>query len=543
MTAPGLLTPDEVRAELAASFMDYLQQARSRPMVELYDKNWDASLPLVGETTAKFMRKRNDTGEGNLVVFGNAVARQWIVDELGEWEDLHIRVRTGYMEWTGKASEIVYESDEEGFEYISVKFLHEFEHVKKVICYSNPLLPAEFQYPKVFAYAGPSQFGITATLWLNLMRRFALPWTLSDNLFDPASWISNFNPAEWPIVVVPKPVLFDTSMWCVLATRFGNFYDLVLPTLKDAGLTLLVYRWFPGMPQPAPDHYTLTKTTLVVDVVNDSGYQGPTGTVADGLLTLVTQVADDMINEVVTEVSPTDSPEYSIGGWLGTTRENPWVTFRSPQNSCGISGVQSVKMTRHKATASSIVTGGHSPDWVNAGIKLLMNAALGYLGQLIGNPALGLGIFEGQVEDVILAFHRVPNPIRMEKMGIWGPAYGEYFETSGSKGFSPEALQAIRTGFWRTRAYTTFEVKLRAGAPYWPGAHFREGNRVNTEIGTTGELYTEFVESIEFGWDRDNDVDYDIVVGDGAVQDQPGAILSRQIAMTKELMQQLGVSS
>ncbi|QRY62760.1 hypothetical protein JVX90_00335 [Gordonia sp. PDNC005] len=536
-------TARDMRTALMGDYQEWMQTARSRPIVEIYDKNWEHSIPILSESQASWMRKFNDTGEGNLVIFGSAAARQYIVDELGEWEDLHVRVRTGFWEWTGKASKIDHEEDTDGFEYISIKFLHEFEHVKKIIAYCNPFFPAELQWPKIWAYAGPSQFGITAMIFLNLLRRFALPWTMSDNLFDPASWRANMNPANWPIVVVPKPVLIDVSMWSVLATRFGNVYDVALPTLKDAGLRLHVYRWFPGMPQPAPNHYTLTKSTLVIDVQNVSGYVGPTGTLLDGALRLVSEVADDMINEVAREVTYTESPEYSIGGWMGTTRENPWVTFRAPSSTYGISGVQSWKSTVNKATASSIVTGGHSPDWVNAGLKLLVNGVLGYLGQLIGNPGLALGIFDKQVEDVVLAFHRVYNPIRAMKMGENGPPYGEYWESQGGKGFSLSALQAVRTGFFRTRAYRVFQATVSAGRPHWPGAHFIEGDRVNVEIGNTGRLYTDHVYGIGCQWDRSSDVDYPVTIGDGAVEDGPGAILSRQLAMTKELIQAIGVSS
>lgn len=544
MTAPApVKSPAELRQELQASFVAFQWEAQNRPIVELYDKNWQNSVPILNETTAKFMRKLNDTGEGTLVLFGDESSRQWIIDELGLWEDLHIRVRTGFWEWTGKATRIEYECDTEGFEYISLKFVHEFEHMKKVICYCNPFFPAEFQWPKIWAYAGPAQFGAFLTLFLNLFRRFGMPWTMSDNLTDPATWVANFNAGNWPIVVVPKPFLTDTSMWTVLATRFGNYYDVILPTLKDAGLTLHVYRWFPGMPQPAPDHFTLTKPTLVVDVVNDSGYVGPTGTVLDGAAIFLSKVADDLINEVAEEISIDDPPEYSIGGWLGTSREVPWVTLRSPQSSHGISAMQSWKMITSKATASTIVTGGHSPDWVNAGLKLMLNAVLGYLGMLIGNPALGLGIFEDQVEDVILAFHRVHNPIRAQRMGEWGPPFGEYWESTGGKGFSLSALQAIRTGFYRARAYRVFEATMRAGAPFWPGAHFREGNRINCEIGKTGHLWTDFVHGIEVSWDRSNDPDYAVTIGDGVVEDTPGAILSRQIASVKDIVQAVGVSS
>lgn len=538
-----LKTPQEMRTELNQDFALWLQEMRSKPIVELYDKNWENSVPIVNESQAQFLSKLNDSGEGSLGIFGDEQARQWLVDELGMWEDLHIRVRAGAMQWTGKATEVEYECDEEGFEYLSLKFIHEFEHAKKVICYCNPYFPAELQWPKIWAYAGPSASGITILLWLNLMRRFALPWTMSDNLFDPASWLTNFDPAQWPIVPVPRNILFDTSMWTVLATRFGNFYDVVMPTLKDAGLHLDVYRWFPGMPQPAPDYYILTKPTLVMDVKNKSGYVGPTGTMLDGALNLIGQVADDLINEVVSETTYTESPEYSVSKFLGTTRENPWVVFRNAQSSYGLSGVQSWKMVTHKATASSVVMGGHSPDWVNAGLKLLLNAALGYLGMLIGNPGLALGVFEDQVEDVVLAFHRVPNPVRYNKMGAAGPPFGEYWESSGSTGFSLSALKAIRTGFFRTRAYRTFEVKVRAGAPYWPGSHFTIGDRVSCEIGRTGHLYTDYVYGIGIEWSREQDVDFPIVIGDGQVEDTAGAILSRQVAAIKDIVQAIGVSS
>ena len=537
------LTCDEVLEDVLGGYGEFLRTMRSRPKITLYDKQWDKSLPVLTETDARWIEKMNETGEGNLVLFANAKYRAWLVDELGEWEDIHVRVQDGIKEWTGKGSSIVDESDEEGFEFISVKFLHEYEHVKKIVCFSNPLFPAEFQWPKMWMYAGPSVFGITCLAFFNLLRRFALPWTFSDNIFDPGSWASNFNPANWPIVVVPKPFFTDTSMWSVLATRFGNFHDVTIATMKDAGLHLKVYRWFPGMPQPAPDHYTLTKPTLVLDVIDKSGYKGPSGTLLDGLTTFVVRVADDLINEVADEVAPTNSPEYSIGGWFGTTRENPWVCFRYAQRARGISGLLLWKGTVRKATAGAIVTGGKSPDWVNSGIKLLMNAALGYLGALIGNPGLALGLFEDQVEDVILAFHRVPNPIRMAKMGVNGPPYGEYWESSGGTGFSLSALQAIRTGFYKTRAYTTFSVKVRAGAPYWPGMHFDVGDRLSAEIGASKHLYVDHCYSLGWGWSRTEDKDYDIAIGDDQVEDEPGAILSRQVAAIKSLVVGMGLST
>ncbi|QDH93188.1 minor tail protein [Gordonia phage Verity] len=537
-------TPTQMRAELQASFNDWLAHTRRRPTVLLYDKNWQDNLPVFNETACKVSRRLNDTGEGNLRIFGNDAVYDFVIDELGEWEDLHVRIQFGHnIEWTGKVTKVIDEGDDNGFEFIELKIVHEFEHAKKVVCFANPFFPAQFQWPKIWAYGGPSAFGVTTLLFLNLLRRFALPWTFSDNLFDPASWLANFNPANWPIVVVPKPFFTDTSMWCVLATRFGNFYDVVLPTLKDAGLHLDCYRWFPGMPQPASSHYTLTKPTLVFDVKNKSGYVGPTGTLLDGIATLISEVADDLINEVVTETSYVESPEYSVAGFMGTTRPNPWATFRHARSTYGQGSVESYRAITNKATASSIVTGGKSPDWVNAGVKLLLNAALGYLGMLIGNPALGLGIFEGQVTDVILAFHRIPNPVRVQKMGEWGPPFGEYWESTGSNGMLTSVIQAIRTGFFRSRAYRVFEVKVIPGRPLVPGAHFDIGDRVNVEVGRKGKLHTDYVYDITTEWSRTQDPTDAVTIGDGVVEDTPGAILSRQIASIKDIVQSVGVSA
>lgn len=351
------------RAMMLADWADEMMRARMRPIVELWDKNWETYVPIIGETACDFVEKFNETGEAKLQLLGSHPERSWIVEELGEWEDLHVRIQSGYLQWTGKATTISDEGSDNGFEYIELEFVAEYEHVKGITVYCNPISPAEFQYPKIFALIGPTVFNAALTAFLNLLRRFGLPWTFGDNFWNPTTWLANFNPANWPIVVVPKPFFSDTSMWTVIASRMGNLHDVLAPSLHQAGVHLKVYRWFPGMPQPAPEWYTLTKPTLVFDVIDKSGWVGPTGTVLDGLLTLVTEVADDLINEVAQAVSPVDPPEYSIGGLLGTHKEATWVNWRNAQSSGGISGVQKWKMVRHKATAVAIVTGGRSPDW------------------------------------------------------------------------------------------------------------------------------------------------------------------------------------
>ena len=132
------LTATEMRNELTASFIDWQAAARRRPTVWIYDKNWDDLIPIFNETACKIARKLNDTGEGNLRIFGNDSVYDFVIDELGEWEDLHVRIQYGYMEWTGKVTKVIDECNDDGFDFIELKIVHEFEHAKKVICFANP---------------------------------------------------------------------------------------------------------------------------------------------------------------------------------------------------------------------------------------------------------------------------------------------------------------------------------------------------------------------------------------------------------------------
>ncbi|MGY4103408.1 Gp37-like protein [Nocardia sp. R16R-3T] len=539
---PPLMSADEVRSSLIQSSIQRVAEMRQPARLVLWDKNWENPVPLVGVVSASFEERFNETGEAAVVVQASNKLYRLLIEDLELYEDLHITADMQGKRWSGKCA-LIQESEKAGeLGRIELKFLHEFEHVKKIVCFANPLLPPEFQYPKMYAFAGPSAFGARTLLFLNLLRRFAPLWALPEDIFNPASWLENLDPNNWPIVVMPGSFLTDTSMWSVLATRFGNAHDVLAPTLADAGLHLTVRRWLPGDPQPAPGHMHLTKPTLLLDLIDKSGWRGLTGTLIDGLIHYVTAVADDLINEVATEIGIPDAPEYLISGFLGTAPQRPWVAWRNARRT-GLSGIGEWQATVHKALAGAIVTGGHSPDWVNTGLKLLANAILGYIGAIFGNPGLTLGILDSQVEDVVLAFHRVGNPIRFAQMGIRGPAYGEYWESSGGTGASLSALQAIRTGFDRTKAYRSYKVSVQNGMPYWVGRHFDVGDRVAAEVGRNGRWYVDHVFALKYVIGRDTPAHWEISIGDDRAEDDPSAMLARHVAQLKSVIQSIGVSS
>jgi len=546
-----MATTAEVRRILAQRVEAQARAQRARPIVYLLDKNHQNARVLWGEHDPKFETKLNDTGEGSLTLLGSHKERDWLLKEIKEVEDVHVIVETPGHRWSGKATTIKYRSGE-GFEYIDLTFNHDYEHVKKVICYSNPILPPEFQWPKLWMYAGPSVAGIRGLMFLNLLRRFGPLWALPEDIFSSSSWRTNLNPATWPIIVRPMSnFLADTSMWTVLTTRFGNLHDVIAPTLKDAGLQVLTDRWMPadgvfaGDPQPAPAHMTLTLPTLLLDVVDKSGVRGPSGTVLDGLIKLAATILSDGVSEVIDTLDwGTPPPQYSQPGFLGTVNEAPWVSFRNGMRT-GLSGISSWEMVVHKTLATAVVTGGKSPSWVNSGIKLLLNAALGYLGMLFGNPGLALGLFDKQVEDVILAFHRVGHPVRQ---GITGRnQYGEHWENTGGTGFSVSALQAIRIGLWKTRAYTSFKFEIVDSAPYRINRHLTLGDRASGEVGATvdgiGQLYVDQIDGTGLSWSRDQDPKWDLKLGDSSAERQPGALLSHQLEQVRTIIQSLGVDS
>lgn len=529
------ISADTVRQILQQSRLEQETAMRSRPYIRLWDKNWNFKSVVLGEITASFEEKLNDTGAGQLKLFGDHPLKDWLTSELAQQEDVHITVDLPGKRWSGKATTIQYSSDDKGFTYLTLNFLHEYEHMKKIVCYSNPLLPPEFQFPKMFLWAGPSIFGIKTMIFLNLMRRFVGLWALPENIFDPSSWLANLNPNNWPIVVLPGNFFGDTSPWTVITTRFGILHDVIGHTLADGKLQLVVKRWLPGDPQPAPGHMFLTKPTLTIDVVEKSGVTGPSGTVLDGLAKLVNSILQDGVSEIIAETTwGTPPEEYDRPGFFGTVNSHPWVSWRNGMRT-GLTGIQTFEMTIHKCLAGAVVTGGRSPGWVNTGIKLLLNAALGYIGLLVGNPALGIGIFDSAVEDVVLAFHRVANPIRQAQMGNNG--YGEHWENDAGTGFSLSALQAIRVGMWNTRAYTSFKVTVINGAPYWVGKHFDLGDRVSAEIGDSGRLYVDNVYSLKLEWSRTQDPTWEIGIGNGEQEEMPGSQLARQVEQIKAVVQ------
>lgn len=537
---------DTARAALDAEWAQWVREAHEPPSVEAYDKDWLPVSAVQGAIAGRVQDIVNDAGEGRVSMLGDHPVARWMADEVEEAEDVHLRVVQGGNEWCGKAQTIVEEMNEDGTETVTWNGLHDFQHAKKVYCYPNPWAPIAAMWPKIYIWYGPAETGVLQLLHVNLIRRYQPGFIPDADNFSQASY-ARMDVDGWAQIVDPRGlgIWNDTSLHTVIVTRMGQFHEIVKPILEDAGKRLVAKRWFPGQPQPFPEWTTLALPTLIWSIEDMGGVRGPTGSLIDGFIQLVRSIGEDGLTET-TEAVPYDPPiEYRESGRWGTIVGAPSVVFYRAQRwtkieGSGQVGVRRWKRTVHKALGSAILTGGKSPGWVNSGIKMLVNAALGWIGMIFMNPGLTLGLLDDQVEDVILAFARFRFTDREERMGR--DSYGEVWETSGSTGFSLSTIAALRTGRNATRPYTSYELEIANAAPYILGRHFDLGSPVSAEIGRTGRLYTDHLRAKTIEFDADN-ASVGLSIGVDSEEKSPAARLGRLLESVKQVTQNLAVQS
>ncbi|MDZ4234912.1 MAG: hypothetical protein U1C73_14415 [Dietzia sp.] len=546
MTAALLDRFTEARGLLDAEWRQWETAAQAPPVVEVYDKDWRFLSYADGALDGKADWVKNDAGEADVTWLGNHPVARWMADDVDEAEDVHLRIVQDGNVWCGKGTVIEDSMDDTGLETVKFEGLHDMQHAKKVYCYPNPWAPIIAQWPKIYIWYGPAITGIKQMLLVNLMRRYQPGWAPAPDMFSTHSY-SNLDPDRWAQIVNPlgAGLLVDTSMHTVIVTRMGQFHEIVKPILEDAGLMLTATRWLPGDPQPFPSHTILTMPTLIWDVVDTSGVRGPTGTLIDGFIGLVRSISSDGVTETTAAVPWEEPAEYSQPDFWGTVTRKPAVVFYRQQRwtgaeGSGAVGVRSMNRRVHKALGSAILTGGKSPGWVNTGIKMLVNAALGWIGMIFLTPGLTLGLLDDQVEDVILAFARWNFTDRGEKMGR--DRYGDVWEPSGGTGFSLSTVAAIRTGKQATQPYTSFQVDIVNALPYMVGRHFDIASPISAEVGRSGRLYTDELRAkkLRFG---PRGIEWGLSIGIDSEEKTGLARLGRLLESTKHVVQNLSVQS
>lgn len=492
-----------------------------RDRIFVADRFWEPVTEIFGEYDSRFGQTVNDTAEGSFSIPGDHPIVEWAVNQQHLDNDIHFYMETadfdphaGIGKRIGyKVFDIDVEFDADGgFEMATFHGLEDFEPVKHIIAFANTLTPPELQFPKSDTQAGRACGKVRSYFFRNLARIHQPGWLFGFDLWSASNWSANMDPDRWPVVMAPQ-IRPDNSEWTVLSARFDYGWDLVKETLEDAGLQITTQRWLPGDPQPFPAHMTLTKPTLVLDVVERSFLSGATGTILDPILDLVRIIDPDGASETVHIADPNSGVEPPAGV------NRPLAIWRHSQHQGLIEG----KMTISKPTGHTVLTGGKSPNWVNSGIKLIVNSALGWIGTLIGLPGLGLGIFDSLVEDVVLAFQRFTNWSRKDRMGPH--AYAEDFNPGSA--WTLSALQSGRVGLHRQAGGVAFTAKVLDGQPYRLGTDIDLGERGGFEIG--GRIWLGHIAHVERISSRTSPPGWELSIGSQRPAELPGTKALRHI--------------
>ncbi|SNY83980.1 hypothetical protein SAMN04244553_3584 [Nocardia amikacinitolerans] len=428
----------------------------------------------------------------------------------GEDATIPITVDTAAFRWDGYITKASVIRDEDGVETVDIEAIHCWHHIATTALWASPFAPILAQFPRHDVKFGPVETVCLLYLVTNLMRLQAHFWDVPDRWLDAPDW-AQVGSALWPIAIVPIDVWRDSSPWCAATARFDMADQTLVPLMDGTGVMLNAKFFLPedGDEQPAPNWYVLDRPTVVIWTENKDGVVGPTGTLFDGLIAQVEEFIDDT---TVVRYPKFDSQSeyeavYGNSGPLGTFRALPHVWYLEGE----YSGIGPSEIALHKPMATSVIVGGRSPGWVNAGIELVMKNLLAWLGMLIGIPGLD-ALYQGQLDDVFLAWMNYEDRERTRRAGPF--AFREHVVTASSKAFTLDGVMSGLRGLHQTRGYTSKRVTIGDGAPYLIGKDFTLGDQIGFQVGD--QLFTDYVTDMTFTDDRERGARWELTIGDGA---------------------------
>ncbi|EFV12938.1 hypothetical protein [Segniliparus rugosus] len=564
------------------------------PVVRLWDGDYTLRGEVAGWRSLEFEFIENDTGTASVVLSLDHYLAKWVMNFKGRAKrNVHITIDKQGARWSGRMDNYKVVREKEGDRYLEVTFKHDYEEVKHILCWANPFLRPELQFPKLWVIFGPAKWCLLVTLFCNILRLETSLFTLPDNPLDLMSWMGpSFLPSTWRNIVKPFPILSDNSNLTIVFSRFQSWHEIAQTILADAQLTVTCRRYLKGEdPHPFKDLVgeldipvvedlfslmPLKHGCLVWDIVDNSGWGTETafgGSVLTGLVRAAVDIASDGYTEGVDVFTgdPTFPGEYYNPFFLGTSPRAPWVVYEEGP----LTGIESSEFTYYEATDTSFVTGGRSMPGVNEAFSAAINmggdfltsfinsqiamAATGPLGMAppVDLPPLG-GLMDALArplyEDVFLAFMEIPS-LRAAGLSLPLPGlenlvtglgdfhYHEGWADGGETAFTLSALMAIRAKTWETRAKSAHTVKVSDAAPYLIGekgyGHFWLGNRIGTTVLGYPDPDTVFVERvsrIKYAWDREGPKGWTLTVG----YREPADPALKALSLVKRVNQALG---
>jgi len=487
-----------------------IERAYDRPLIMLYDGNWQYRGTVAGEIAGRLELEVNETGTIQLRLPIDLDDRRgtwaafWALDEEARGtSNIHIRVETMGARICGRMKPengVRLVRGDKGDEVI-IDFFDDMEELKHVYTAGNPFLPLSLiQQPKAWMLFAPADHGILTTLAANLLRLELTNIKIGFDLLDPSTWPSNPLGLWGQSQIVVKPRRIGDSvapLSLVVGSIRTSTFEVAAPILEDAELQWDLRRWFHGDPPPYPGGGTGWRNgTLFVGIVDKSGFRHGTSLGGNILLGLSRTIASVLSNHVedsydIFTGDAIDESGYRLPGILGTEAAHPYVIYRDGD----ITGIQTSDFSRSVGGAGRITVGGQSMPGVNE----LISAAIQYGGDVLGDNigaaitagvgfTVSVGSLGGAIDaflqpiykDSILANMSVPLLARVNRQG-WGH-YLEDTSPNVTQAFTAASVADLRARRRQTDPDTAFSLTVANASPWLIGdngfGHWWLGDRV-----------------------------------------------------------------
>jgi hypothetical protein len=517
-------------------------------LVRMQDKNLNQLASLHQAQSVRCEEIAADTGEIGVVFRGGDYLGDFVRNAVRIEEDLHISVDPipTAPDWRsrfgGKITTINIKRDSSGIHTVELIASSNREHLKNILIAATPFFPPEVQPIRMWMLPANMRTGAFITMCIQLARHFFPLASIPSNLANPFGWINpfgpdallNFDPLNWPIQPQFVNIALDQSRTSLLTSVWNSFHDAISDPFKDAGCTARVYTWFTeDKDSPHPELEQLLgkelasaarphRNCLITAFEDHSGYEGPTGTAADGPINLFASTLDDLITTTVFPVDVDNDSEIDpiFRRLFLVAPKKPDVVFHDGQHS----GIVESTYHQHKGPVKTTMTGGKSPRLVNDLQTFAIRWGISQLAQVIlGVEAPGVegldNLYQGQFDNMLFAWQRYTNPIRALFTGDMG--YLEHVEQPGSTAYTISGVLNLRLGDFKKRAYRSFKTTVRNAHPWYVFYDFGLDERVMFEI--DGIFYTDRISAIKYSYDREKPVTYELSVGDDTKDDDPFA--------------------
>ena len=566
-----------------------------RPLIRITDGSLKSMWELDGEISASVEELIDDTGKLTVTVGYQNWMADLLINQTALVEDINILVDWNPLNpnwrtrWGGKVVEIHVKKDAKGIHTLELTALHFREHAKRLLVAANPIFPPELQLPRMWVLPGPARSICALTAFVNLARLFMPALSIVTNVFNPLGWINPLNPdaalnllpTEWPIQVAFVDPALDQSRWTSIGATWTTWHETFKDVLMDAGVAMKCYTYLTtdadspntelvsllevvpelisqitglnlsGLERNLANNAAPLRNAIVFAFEQIDGVTGPTGTVADGLLSTVAVTLDDLITPVAVNLATgaafdpgqvLNGAEIADAAGVSQTRLIEQLLNVAPAPPRVIwwdgtyNGMINTDLLYHKGAVKTIMTGSKSPALVNEAQTFAIRYALSQLQIVIapgfglpGGPPIGAGLdslYQGQLDNSLFAWERFTDPVRALYGGDM--AFQEHFERGSGTAYTLSSILTLRSGNWKTRAWASFSAVTLNGHPWIAGYDYHVGDRVGFE--QDGIIYVDNVYGIKREWDWQRPLTITCKIGDGRGKDDPFGAAFKTIA-------------